>query len=144
MAGRFLLLPDLQNWDLNIAGRFSFGNYVYNNIQSNGAIYSRMYDNTGFYSNIPSDVSKTNFRNPQYFSDYYVQNASFMKLDNITLGYNFKKLWHNRIDLRLYAIVQNVFTITKYKGLDPEIFNGIDNNFYPRPRNFVFGVNLGF
>ncbi len=133
-----------KNWDLNIAGRFSFGNYVYNNIQSNGAIYSRMYDNTGFYSNIPSDVSKTNFRNPQYFSDYYVQNASFMKLDNITLGYNFKKLWHNRIDLRLYAIVQNVFTITKYKGLDPEIFNGIDNNFYPRPRNFVFGVNLGF
>lgn len=133
-----------KNWDLNIAGRFSFGNYVYNNVQSNGAIYSRMYDNTGFYSNIPSDVTKTNFREPQYFSDYYVQNASFMKLDNITLGYNFKKLWNERIDLRLYAILQNVFTITKYKGLDPEIFNGIDNNFYPRPRTFLFGVNLGF
>lgn len=133
-----------KNWDLNIAGRCSFGNYVYNNVQSNGAIYSRMYDNTGFYSNIPSGVSKTNFREPQYFSDYYVQNASFMKLDNITLGYNFKKLWHERIDLRLYAILQNVCTVTKYKGLDPEIFNGIDNNFYPRPRTFLLGVNLGF
>ena len=133
-----------KNWDLNIAGRFSFGNYVYNNVQSNGALYSRMYDNTGFYSNIPTAVSKTNFREAQYFSDYYVQNASFMKLDNITLGYNFQKLWKNRIDLRVFAIMQNVFTITRYKGLDPEIFNGIDNNVYPRPRTFLVGVNLGF
>ena len=67
-----------------------------------------------------------------------------MKLDNITLGYNFQKLWKNRIDLRVFAIMQNVFTITRYKGLDPEIFNGIDNNVYPRPRTFLVGVNLGF
>lgn len=132
-----------KNWDLNIAGRFSFGNYVYNNVQSNTALYSRLYDNTGFYSNIPAAVSKTNFKEAQYFSDYYVKNASFMKLDNITIGYNFKKLWNDRIDLRLYATMQNVFTITQYDGLDPEIFNGIDNNLYPRPRTILFGVNLG-
>lgn len=133
-----------KNWDLNIAGRFSFGNYVYNNVQSNQALYTRLYDNTGFYSNLPSSVTKANFQEAQYFSDYYVQNASFMKLDNITLGYNFKKLWNNRLDLRVYALMQNVFTITRYKGLDPEIFSGIDNNLYPRPRTFLLGVNLGF
>ncbi len=133
-----------KNWDLNIAGRFSFGNYVYNNVQSNQAIYTRLYDNTGFYSNVPSSVKKANFQEAQYFSDYYVQNGSFMKLDNINLGYNFKKLWNNRMNLRVYAIMQNVFTITRYKGLDPEIFNGIDNNIYPRPRTFLLGVNLGF
>lgn len=67
-----------------------------------------------------------------------------MKLDNITLGYNFKKLWNNRLDLRIYALMQNVFTITRYKGLDPEIFNGIDNNLYPRPQTVLLGVNIGF
>ncbi len=133
-----------KNWDLNIAGRFSFGNYVYNNVESNGALYTRLYDNTGFYSNIPNSISKTQFQEAQYFSDYYVRNASFMKLDNISIGYNFKKLWNNRLDLRVYAIMQNVFTITRYKGLDPEIFNGIDNNLYPRPRTVLLGVNLGF
>lgn len=133
-----------KNWDLSIAGRFSLGNYVYNNVESNQAVYTRLYDNTGFYSNLPKSVRKANFKEAQYFSDYYIRNASFMKLDNITLGYNFKKLWNNRVDLRLYAIMQNVFTITQYEGLDPEIFNGIDNNLYPRPRTVLFGVNLGF
>lgn len=127
-----------------MAGRFSFGNYVYNNVESNQALYTRLYNNTGFYSNLPSSISKTRFEEAQYFSDYYVRNASFMKLDNITLGYNFKKLWNNRLDLRIYALMQNVFTITRYKGLDPEIFNGIDNNLYPRPQTVLLGVNIGF
>lgn len=133
-----------KNWDLTIAGRFSFGNYVYNNVESNQALYSRLYNNTGFYSNLPSSIGKTRFEEAQYFSDYYVRNASFMKLDNITLGYNFKKLWNNRLDLRVYALMQNVFTVTRYKGLDPEIFNGIDNNLYPRPQTVLLGVNIGF
>ena len=77
-------------------------------------------------------------------SDYFVQNASFMKCDNITLGYSFKKLFGAPIDGRVYAAVQNVFTITKYKGLDPEVENGLDNNIYPRPLTTLIGLSLNF
>lgn len=80
------------------------------------------------------------------FSDYFVQNASFLKCDNITLGYSFNNLlksgkWKG-IDGRLYVTASNVFTITKYDGLDPEVASGIDNNLYPRPFSFVVGLNL--
>ena len=77
-------------------------------------------------------------------SDYFVQNASFMKCDNITLGYSFKKLFGAPISGRAYAAVQNVFTITKYKGLDPEVENGLDNNIYPRPLTTLIGLSLNF
>jgi len=76
-------------------------------------------------------------------SDYYLYNASFLKMDNAHLGYNFGKLFKNTTDLRVSFNVQNVFTITKYPGVDPEVSTGIDNNFYPRPRTFVLGLNLG-
>ena len=85
-------------------------------------------------------VNNAKFTNTQYFSDFYVENASFFKMDNISLGYNFVKALKARISLT----VQNAFTITKYKGLDPEVDGGIDNNFYPRPRVYVLGVNLTF
>jgi iron complex outermembrane receptor protein len=78
-----------------------------------------------------------------YQSTYYVQNASFLKMDNINVGYNVGRISKN-VSLRLTAAAQNVFTITKYKGLDPELTGGIDNNAYPRPRTFVFGVGLDF
>ena len=79
-----------------------------------------------------------------YLSDYYVQNASFLRIDNINLGYNVGKVFKNKAALRINATVQNVLTITKYTGLDPEMNGGIDNNFYPRPRTIVLGINLDF
>jgi iron complex outermembrane receptor protein len=80
---------------------------------------------------------------PQYFSDHYVQNASFLRLDHITLGYTVNKVRMLR-NLRVYATVQNPITVTQYNGLDPEVFGGIDNNLYPRSRTFVFGLNASF
>jgi len=79
-----------------------------------------------------------------YLSDYYIQNASFLRMDNLSFGYNAGKVFNNKANLRFTANVQNVFVITKYKGLDPEMNGGIDNNFYPRPRTIVFGLNLDF
>ena len=86
----------------------------------------------------------TGFGEVQLWSDYYIQDASFMKMDNATLGYNFNQLKEGEVILRLYATVQNAFTITDYEGLDPEISGGIDNNVYPRPRTFLLGFNINF
>ena len=126
-----------KNIDFSFSGRSNIGNYVYNNVAS-GALYSTVYNQSGFYNNLPRQVNNAKFTNTQYFSDFYVENASFFKMDNMSLGYNFVKSFKARISFT----VQNAFTITKYKGLDPEVDGGIDNNFYPRPRVFVLGVNL--
>jgi len=125
--------------DFSFSGRANIGNYVYNNVAS-GALYSTVYNQSGFYNNIPKQSNNSKFTNTQYFSDFYVENASFFKMDNMSVGYNFEKF----LKARLSFTVQNVFTITKYTGLDPEVDGGIDNNFYPRPRVFVLGVNLTF
>ena len=81
--------------------------------------------------------------NNQYFSDYYVKNASFFRMDNISIGYDLGEI-RKGVRMRLSGNVQNAFVITKYDGLDPEVFGGIDNTFYPRPRTYVLGVNLDF
>ena len=128
-----------KNMDFSFAGRANIGNYAYNNVAS-GALYSTVYNQSGFFNNIPKQVNNAKFTNTQYFSDFYVENASFFKMDNMSVGYNFDQY----VKARLSFTVQNVFTITKYKGLDPEVDGGIDNNFYPRPRVFVLGVNLTF
>jgi TonB-dependent starch-binding outer membrane protein SusC len=128
-----------KNFDFSFSGRANIGNYVYNNVAS-GALYSTVYNQSGFYNNIPRQVNNSKFTNTQYFSDFYIENASFFRMDNISAGYNFEKY----LNARLSLTVQNVFTITKYNGLDPEVNGGIDNNFYPRPRVFVLGVNLTF
>jgi iron complex outermembrane receptor protein len=125
--------------DFSFSGRANIGNYVYNNVAS-GALYSTVYNQSGFYNNVPKQINDAKFTNTQYFSDFYIENASFFKMDNMSVGYNFDQY----IRTRLSFTVQNVFTITKYKGLDPEVNGGIDNNFYPRPRVFVLGVNLTF
>jgi iron complex outermembrane receptor protein len=125
--------------DFSFSGRANIGNYVYNNVAS-GALYSTVYNQSGFYNNVPRQVNNAKFTNTQYFSDFYIENASFFKMDNMSVGYNFE----TPLKARLSFTVQNVFTITKYKGLDPEVDGGIDNNFYPRPRVFVLGVNLTF
>jgi len=125
--------------DFSFSGRANIGNYAYNNVAS-GALYSTVYNQSGFFNNIPKQVNNAKFTNTQYFSDFYVENASFFRMDNMSVGYNFEKFYRARLSLT----VQNAFIITKYKGLDPEVNGGIDNNFYPRPRVYVLGVNLTF
>lgn len=126
-----------KQFDFSFSGRANIGNYVYNNVAS-GALYTTVYNQSGFYNNLPRVYENAKFTNTQYFSDFYIENASFFKMDNMSVGYNFEKY----VKARLSFTVQNAFTITKYKGLDPEVDGGIDNNFYPRPRVFVLGVNL--
>ena len=148
-ASRF----EYRNWDLGFALRASLGNYVYNDTyaSSSNMSNSELYVKSKYLVNRPSDVLADNWRSYDPTStqtDYWVQNASFLKMDNVTLGYSFANLlkqgsW-NGISGRIYGTVNNVFCITKYKGLDPEVFNGIDNNLYPRPISFILGLNLNF
>jgi TonB-dependent starch-binding outer membrane protein SusC len=134
-----------KNFDLYMSGRANLGNYVYNNVSSENGVYERLYRNEGPYlSNITADVYDVKFVSPRYLSDYYVQDGSFFKMDNISLSYLFDNLVDDRLDLRLSLTVDNAFTITNYKGIDPEIGNGIDNRIYPRPRVYSLGVNLTF
>ena len=138
---------DYKNFDLAFNLRASLGNYVYNNVNSALAQYDLLLDNA-VLGNIPTTVLNTNFNSTSdvIISDIYLENASFLRMDNITLGYTFdrpiKKFASNSI--RLWAGMQNVFTITNYSGLDPEVFNGIDNTIYPRPRTFLIGANIKF
>ncbi|MDP5093027.1 MAG: SusC/RagA family TonB-linked outer membrane protein, partial [Polaribacter sp.] len=136
-----------KNFDMAFNLRASVGNYAYNNINSGLAQYDLLQDNA-VLGNIPTSVLNTDFRSTSdvIISDYYLENASFLRMDNITLGYTFnkpiKKFASNSI--RIWAGMQNVFTITNYSGLDPELFNGIDNTNYPRPRTFLVGANIKF
>ena len=129
-----------RDFDFSFNGRINLGNYIYNNVFSSGSFANVAA--SGYLSNRVKNVAFTNFENSQYFSDYYMENGSFMKLDNLTAGYNFRDLIQDKMNLRVYATAQNLFTITKYTGLDPEVFNGIDNNIYPRPRIFLLGISL--
>lgn len=135
-----------KNFDLSFTLRGSFGNYAYNNVASANAFYGKIQGFTISPENMPVSVLNTNFSDPQFFSDYYVENASFVRMDNITLGYSVKQF--SKAKIRVYATAQNLFVLTKYSGIDPEfsggISGGIDNNAYPRSRSFVFGVNIGF
>ncbi|MGM9846742.1 MAG: SusC/RagA family TonB-linked outer membrane protein [Muribaculaceae bacterium] len=132
-----------KNWDLGISLRANLGNYVYN---------APRYDRTRLDG--VSGYMLTNLMRDEYLfnttdgnlclSDYFVENASFIRCDNITLGYTFPELLNNALKLRLFGAVQNPFVITKYKGLDPEVFSGIDNNMYPRPITCTLGVVATF
>jgi len=133
-----------KQFDLFLSGRISIGNYVYNNVYSDRALYTSLYNQAGFFNNLPVAVNDTKFSGTQYFSDYYVENASFFKMDNISLGYNFNQLFTEKLKARISFTVQNAFFITKYNGLDPEVDGGIDNNIYPRPRTFLLGINLTY
>ncbi len=131
--------------DLSIVTRASLGNYVYNNLASSKSYLNRATEN-GILTNLTTDYYASRFTtltDTNLQSDYYVRNASFFKLDNITLGYTLNHLMKD-VAMRLYFSVQNVATITDYDGIDPEINGGIDNNFYPRPRSYIFGININF
>ena len=136
-----------KNWDLSAAARASIGNYAYNNVESAKG-YSKKATGNGqpYLSNVHTNYYNTGFTSiteTNLASDYFIQDASFLRIDNITLGYNIKEALKG-MSLRLYGAVQNVAVFTNYSGIDPEIFRGIDNNFYPRPRTFIFGLNVKF
>ena len=133
-----------KSFDAMVSARVNIGNYVYNNVASDRAVYASLYNQSGFFNNLPTQVNNTRFQNPQYWSDFYVENASFFRLDNISVGYNVDKLFTEKLNARFSFTVQNALVITKYNGLDPEVDGGIDNNFYPRARTFVLGVNVNF
>jgi iron complex outermembrane receptor protein len=130
-------------WNAGFVARIFVDNYNYNNIESNLGVLRQVINPLGWVGNASANYLKTGFKNNQYFSDYYIQNASFFRMDNINIGYDAGEVFKNT-RLRLYANVQNAFVITKYTGLDPEVNGGIDNQIYPRPRTFVFGLNLDF
>lgn len=134
-----------KKWDLEVVTRANIGNYAYNNVASSTGYLRRATDNS-ILTNLHSGYLNTGFVNTterNLLSDYFVTDASFFKIDNITLGYRLNNE-DNDISVRFYGLIQNVATITKYKGLDPEITGGIDNNFYPRPTSFILGVNIDF
>jgi TonB-dependent starch-binding outer membrane protein SusC len=123
--------------------RGSIGNYMYDNVNANMGVYRQVVNPLGFLANGTKDYLNTGFVNNQYFSDYYIKNASFLRMDNINFGYDAGEIYKN-VRLRITANIQNVFVITKYGGLDPEISGGIDNTIYPRPRTYVLGLNFDF
>lgn len=124
--------------------RANVGNYIYNNIVSNYAAYREILNPNGFLTNGSTNVLETHFFNNQYLTDYYIENASFLRMDNAFVNYDVGRIGKGKTSLQIGLTVQNVFVITKYSGLDPEIAGGIDNNFYPRPRTFELGLNLNF
>jgi iron complex outermembrane receptor protein len=133
-------------WYAGFVLRANIGNYVYNNMYSQTGTLSQLIGNSVLY-NASTSYLTTHFKGGngnELLSDYYLQNASFLRMDNLTIGYHVGKIINNKADLQINGIIQNVFVITKYTGLDPEISNGIDNNFYPRPRIYSLGLNLGF
>ena len=135
-----------KNWTLALSAHSSIGNWVYDNIHSNGELLSDLWTNS-FVNNRTSGALKTNFRtNAQYISDYYVKNASFFKFDNITLSRYFalRPNSDRPMGLNVFATVQNVACISAYDGIDPEIYSGIDNNMYPRPRTYILGIKFNF
>ena len=139
-----------KNWDFGFGLRANFDNYVFWDKEAGYSNVSKRYDSSfGYLQNvIPGAVERNWSTYDHALSDYFVHNASFLKCDNITLGYSFDSLFkggkYNGLSGRVYASATNVFTITKYEGIDPEVESGIDNNMYPRPLTVQVGLNLNF
>ena len=139
-----------KDWDFSFSLRANFDNYVFNDLEAGASNIATVYAESGYLTNRPTYVLDKAWRtSDSVLSDYFVQNASFLKCDNITLGYSFDKLFGTKLSGRVYATASNVFTITDYKGIDPEVLDdpknpGIDNNIYPRPFTALLGVSLNF
>lgn len=131
-----------QKWVFSFSLHGSFDNYVYNNFNSNNGAYNAVFNANGFLGNASTSLLKTNFGVKQYLSDYYLENASFIRMDNMLLGYNFGRVSNGKVGVRLSAVVQNAFVITRYSGIDPEVSGGIDNNIYPKARTYSLALNL--
>lgn len=133
-----------KKFELSAAARASIGNYIYNNNLSSRTAYSSIYHSTNYTENVMSATTDINFDDPEYFSDHFIEDGSFFRVDHITLGYNFTNIFKGKNAVKLYATFQNPILMTKYSGIDPEIFGGIDNNIYPRSKTILFGVNANF
>lgn len=135
-----------KNFTIGAAGHGMFGNYQFNNYFANAGVLRAIKNPINFIGNASTDYLATGFFNNQYLSDYYIENASFFRIDNIHAGYSVGKIFKSDVMMRINASIQNVAIFTKYRGLDPEIANstGVDNNIYPRPRTYALGVNLDF
>jgi TonB-dependent starch-binding outer membrane protein SusC len=134
-----------KKWSTGFVLRANIGNYAYNNNFSRTGTLNQVVGSPVIYNGSPNYL-QTGFQGSEHqlLSDYYLQNASFLKMDNFNISYNAGKLFNQKASLQLNGTVQNVFTITKYKGLDPEVGGGVDNNIYPRPRTFSIGLNLTY
>ena len=136
-----------KNWTFALSGHAAIGNWVYNNVASDTEMLADLWTNS-FISNRVASATRSMFSQAQYLSDYYLEKASFLKLDNFTIGYTFPKLFNIAQDrpasLNIFGTVQNICTLTRYSGIDPEVFGGIDGALYPRPRTFVAGVKFNF
>ena len=138
-----------KDWDFSFTLRASLNNYLYNDFLSNKCNGANIFAN-GAWNNTTADAIALGFtgKSDYYMSDYFVQNASFLKCDNITLGYSFKNCFKSEgfkgVSGRIYGLVQNPFVITNYSGIDPENGGGVDGGVYPRPRTYMIGVNLNF
>jgi len=132
-----------KNFDFSFAGRANLGNYVYNNVATDMGYLQRLYHPTNYLQNVHRSAVINNVSQQRNltFSDHFISDASFFRLDHITIGYSPKIIGRS---FRVYATIQNPIVLTNYIGLDPEIANGIDNNFYPRPRTILAGVSVDF
>ncbi len=139
-----------KQWTLSALLRANIGNYMYNQVFSGSGNLSAIISPNNFIQNVPKAALGSGFQTyVERESDYYVYNASFLKMDNIGLSYNAGRIIKNKVNLTVGAYCQNVFVVTKYPGLDPEgvrtgQYIGVDNNIYPRPRTFTLSVNLNF
>ena len=132
-----------KKWTLSTSLRANVGNYVYNGMAMNTGAWETMSYNSFQLNNLHSSYLNTGFQSRQHLSDYYVENGSFLKMDNLSLSYNFGRVcrW---LSLNASVMVQNVFCITKYSGVDPEVPSGMDSSFYPRPRTYSLSLGLEF
>jgi iron complex outermembrane receptor protein len=132
-----------KDWDLGINGHGAFGNYVYNYQEAKQSLES-LYGASGVSGNISQTTLKNGFKQQRIYTDYFLESGAFFTFDNVTLGYTINKLWGDKSTLRMALSAQNVYRITKYSGVDPEVFSGIDNNIYQRPRMYSLALNLNF
>lgn len=132
----------VKNWDFSTSLRAVLGNYVYNNFASQSNVQSVATND--YLMNLSSVTAAYGFKTPQYWSDAFVEDASFIRMDNLSIGYNFGDVFGKGGNLRVYGMAQNVFVITDYSGVDPEIFGNIDNGFYQRPKVYSLGLNVQF
>lgn len=132
-----------KNFDIGINGHGSFGNYVFNYQEAKQSLMS-LFSSEGVSGNISKMAMDRGFKQEQYFSDLFLEDGSFFRIDNITMGYTFNKLWKTIDAVRFAFSAQNIALLTKYSGVDPEIYDGIDNSIYQRPRIYTLSLNINF
>lgn len=140
----FTASASYKKWNAGFVLRANTGNYMYNAVRANSGILQNVFTGQNYLNNGHTNVLTTGFANRQTWTDYYLENASFLRMDNFYLNYHVGAIMKGKADLRVNANIQNVFVITKYSGLDPEINGGIDNTIFPRPRIYALGFNLDF